>query len=153
MLFRSNEKKEYKLLKNYDEVKNNIIDAVISYKRYNNEYFSLERLSHYFNPEVIDLMHSELDIVEVKLKMVLEYKDQINNYLYLGEAIGKLNELKLNDFIDKYSELDLPLDKLSLQFKKNYLHVYLLHELDESPTLYHFREKSFKDKEIGRAHV
>ncbi len=141
-----NEKKEYKLLKNYDEVKNNIIDAVISYKRYNNEYFSLERLSHYFNPEVIDLMHSELDIVEVKLKMVLEYKDQINNYLYLGEAIGKLNELKLNDFIDKYSELDLPLDKLSLQFKKNYLHVYLLHELDESPTLYHFREKSFKDK-------
>ena len=54
--------------------------------------------------------------------------------------------MKLNDFIDKYSELDLPLDKLSLQFKKNYLHVYLLHELDESPTLYHFREKSFKDK-------
>ena len=141
-----NDKKEYSLLKDYNEIKNNIMDAVISYKRYNNEYFALKRLSSYFNPEVIDLMHSLISIVENKLKTILEYKDQINNYLYLGEAIEKLNKLKLNDFIDKYSDLNLDLNKLSLQFKKNYLHVYLLHELDESPTLYHFREKSFKDK-------
>ncbi len=141
-----NLKNEYKLLRNYNDIKNNILDAVISYKRYNNEYFSLERLSHYFNPEVIDLMHSEISIVEIKLKTILEYKEQINNYLYLGEAIEKIKKLKLNDFIDKYSDLNLDLNKLSIQFKKNYLHSFLLHELDESPTLYHFREKSFKDK-------
>ncbi len=129
-----------------NNIKDNILNALTSYHRYDNEYLRLDEIAKHYNPEILDVINTNIDLLISKLNSLLSYRDLFVNYLYLGNTIEKIKELKLIDYIDYCCEIDLDFNNLGLQFKKNYLHIYLINEIDKSNVLYKFREASFNDK-------
>lgn len=127
-------------------VKDSILNVLSSYKRYDNDYLRLNEIAKHYDPEILNVMNTDIDFLITKLNSLVSYRDIFVNYLYLDDVVNKIKELKLIDYINYCCEIDLDLDKLGLQFKKNYLHIYLSNEIDKSPVLFKFREKSFNDK-------
>ena len=119
-------------------LKKELTDMFIAFNSYAKEDEKLSRFFENFDNSIVNLYSESIDNLIYRFKEFKLIKDKIKTYNALMKVVKHLNDLNCLEFIDYALDEALPLDKISVQFDKQYFLSKIYKIIDENPILSSF---------------
>ena len=131
---------------NKENAKNNILDQMISFRNYQDLDINLRKLQVRFDSSILDFYKNPLSVVLNHLTEMYKLKDQMLSYIRVLSALKNIKEDNLLDFLHKYLEMGLGLERLDLVYRKTILQNKVFDTIQRNPILSGFSTHLFNDK-------